>query len=44
MRFGLDPPMEIYNIPQDPGETHEPSKWMPKVHREFVELFIEHAD
>ena len=44
VRYGMEAPVEIYNIVEDPGETQELSKSMPEVHREFVELFTEHAD
>lgn len=44
VRYGLDAPTEIYNIVADPGETRELSKSVPEIHREFVELFTEHAD
>ncbi len=39
VRYGLDAPVEIYNIVDDPGETQELSQSMPDIHREFVELF-----
>jgi arylsulfatase A-like enzyme len=44
VRYGMEAPVEIYNIVEDPGETRELSKSVPEVHREFVELFAEHAD
>lgn len=44
VRYGLDAPVEIYNIAKDPGETHNLTKSMPDVHREFVDLFTEHAE
>ena len=43
VRYGMEAPVEIYNIVEDPGESRELSNSMPEVHREFVELFSEHA-
>lgn len=42
VRYGMEAPVELYNIETDPGEQNELSKEFPKVHEEFVELFETH--
>ena len=39
VRYGLDAPVELYNIEEDPGESHELAEEWPDVHKEFVQLF-----
>ena len=39
VRYGMEAPVELYNIETDPGETEELSEKQPDIHREFVELF-----
>lgn len=42
VRYGMDAPVQLFNIENDPGESQELSKQHPEVHREFVSLFKEH--
>jgi len=42
VRYGLDAPVELYNLDQDPGETDELSKKNPEMHAYFVRLFEEY--
>ncbi|MFK7909108.1 MAG: sulfatase-like hydrolase/transferase [Akkermansiaceae bacterium] len=42
VRYGMEAPVELYNIESDPGETKELSARQPKIHREFTELFEKH--
>ena len=42
VRYGLEGPVELYNIEGDPGESVELSNRHPEVHREFVQLLDEH--
>ena len=42
VRYGLDAPVELYNIEQDPGESSDLSRKHPEFHAEFVRLFDEH--
>ncbi len=44
VRYGLDAPVELYNIESDPGEQTELSEKHPDVHDEFVQLFNAHQD
>lgn len=44
VRYGIDAPVELYNIDEDPGESVELSERFPEVHRQFVELFEKHKD
>jgi arylsulfatase A len=39
VRYGLEAPVEIYNIETDPGESEELSGRYPRIHREFSALF-----
>ena len=39
VRYGMEAPVELYNIETDPGESDELSEKMPDVHKEFVDLF-----
>lgn len=43
VRYGLDAPVELYNIDVDPGEQAELSKQHPDMHRQFKELFEQHS-
>lgn len=43
VRYGLDSPVELYNIEEDAGERVDMSGQFPGVHRDFVDLFEEHA-
>ena len=42
VRYGLDAPVELYNIRTDPGEQNELSQKHPTIHEEFVKLFEDH--
>ncbi len=42
VRYGLESPVELYEINNDPGESKDLSKEHPEIHREFVALFEEH--
>ncbi len=42
VRYGLEAPVELYNIDADRGERDELSAKHPEIHREFTELFEEH--
>lgn len=39
VRYGMDAPVELYNLDEDPGETKNLEKVKPEIHREFLELF-----
>ena len=39
VRYGMEAPVELYNIKKDPGESNELSKQVPDIHQEFVSLF-----
>ncbi|MGB0744626.1 MAG: sulfatase-like hydrolase/transferase [Opitutales bacterium] len=42
VRYGLNAPVELYNIDKDPGELKELSERFPEIHAEFLELFEKH--
>ncbi|MGB7343809.1 MAG: sulfatase-like hydrolase/transferase [Pirellulaceae bacterium] len=42
VRYGIDAPIELYNLDTDPGETKNLSSVEPEVHRFFTELLKEH--
>ena len=42
VRYGMEAPVELYNIDADPGETNELSRKEPDIYREFVDLFEEY--
>lgn len=42
VRYGLEAPVELYNILKDPSESKELSEKHPEIHQEFVDLFEEH--
>jgi arylsulfatase A len=42
VRYGMEAPVELYNIEKDPGESNELSGKKPEIHQEFVELFEKH--
>lgn len=44
VRYGLDAPVEIYNLEEDPGEEHDLSASQTELHQEFQALFEEHRD
>ena len=44
VRYGIDAPVEVYNITADPGEARELSGEYPDVHREFLTLFDAHIE
>ena len=39
VRYGMDAPVELYNIEEDPAESNELSEEQPDIHQEFVDLF-----
>jgi arylsulfatase A-like enzyme len=39
VRYGMEAPVEIYNIESDLGESQDLSEVHPDIHKEFVELF-----
>ncbi|MDA7511594.1 sulfatase-like hydrolase/transferase, partial [Verrucomicrobia bacterium] len=39
VRYGLEAPVELYNIETDPGESEELSGKYSSIHQEFSELF-----
>jgi len=43
VRYGVDAPVELYNIDEDPSESVDLSERFSDVHREFVELFEKHG-
>ena len=43
VRYGMEAPIELYNLETDPGETKEISSIEPDVHRFFSDLLKEHA-
>jgi len=42
VRYGMDAPVELYNIEEDPAESKDLSRELPDIHREFVDLFEKH--
>jgi arylsulfatase A-like enzyme len=42
VRYGLEAPVQLFDIENDPGESKELSTEHPDIHREFVNLFEEH--
>ena len=42
VRYGMDAPVELFNIEKDPGESEELSRKYPAVHQEFKSLFKKH--
>jgi arylsulfatase A-like enzyme len=42
VRYGIDAPVELYRIDNDPGEEDELSGQHPDIHQEFVSLFEEY--
>ncbi len=42
VRYGMDAPVELYNIDRDAGERKELSQQYPDIHQEFVTLFEQH--
>ena len=42
VRYGMNAPVEIYDIENDPGEQNDLSKKYPIIHGEFVQLFEAH--
>ncbi len=42
VRYGMEAPVELYNIHDDPGEQRNLSEREPAIHGEFVELFEKH--
>jgi len=44
VRYGLDKPVELYNLRKDSGEHIELSERYPEMHREFFQLFEEYRD
>jgi arylsulfatase A-like enzyme len=44
VRYGLDAPVKLFNITEDPGESKELSGDYPMIHRDFTDLFEQFAD
>lgn len=44
VRYGLNAPVQIFDIASDPGETSDLSEQHPSIHQEFAQLFDEHDD
>ncbi|MBD5780102.1 sulfatase-like hydrolase/transferase [Pelagicoccus sp. NFK12] len=44
VRYGLDSPVELYNIIEDPSESKDLAQKHPQIHHEFVELFEKYKD
>ena len=42
VRYGMDAPVELYRIDNDPGEDEDLSERHPKIHQDFVSLFDKH--
>lgn len=42
VRYGMEAPIELYNIEEDPAESNELSRELPDIHQEFVDLFEKH--
>ena len=42
VRYGMDAPVELYNLEEDPGETKELSTEEKEIHQTFTELFDQH--
>lgn len=44
VRYGLDAPVELYNLKNAPGEARNLAKQHPAIHREFENLFEKYKD
>ena len=44
VRYGIDSPVQLFNIIEDPGEEHDLSREFSDVHSKFVELFEKFKD
>lgn len=44
VRYGLDAPVELYDILEDPDENNELSKKHPEIYQKFAELFEAHEN
>lgn len=42
VRYGLEAPVELFNLKNDSGESQDLAKKHPAIHQEFVELFEKH--
>lgn len=42
VKYGLEAPVQLFDIEADPGESNDLSKEQPEVYREFEKLFKEH--
>jgi len=44
VRYGMEAPVELYNIDEDPSESVDLSGRIPEVYRQFVDLFEKHKN
>ena len=44
VRYGLEAPVELYNILKDPGEARNLSQTYPDVQQQFLQLFEDHRN
>ncbi|TWU42359.1 sulfatase-like hydrolase/transferase [Novipirellula artificiosorum] len=44
VRYGLDAPVELYDLERDPRESQDLKEKRPEIHQEFVDLFTTYQD
>jgi len=42
VRYGMEAPVELYDLESDPGEGHDVSRSQPEIHRELSDLLDQH--